>query len=315
MSNTFHNPIVATGADPSVVYYNGSYYLVQSDGDIWVTRSRTLTGLGSGERVRVWQHPDSGPYTREVWAPEMVQIDGRFFVYFAADDGRNENHRMYVLESDTTDPQGPYTFHGKIAAPTDRWAIDGVAFQHGGALYFVWSGWEGTENVDQRLYIAPMSNPWTISGERVQISAPTEAWERRCGPPYINEGPEVLQRNRRVFMIYSASGSWCDEYCLGMLTADEGANLLDPASWRKSDGPVFAKQDTACGPGHNGFTTSPDGSEDWIVYHANAVSGTGWAGRSIRAQPFTWAADGTPVFGAPVAITDAVPLPSGETYD
>ena len=51
---------------------------------------------------------------------------------------------MYVLEGNTQDPTGGYTFKGKIAATTDRWAIDGTVLEHAGSRYMVWSGWPGT---------------------------------------------------------------------------------------------------------------------------------------------------------------------------
>lgn len=73
----------------------------------------------------------------------MQYVQSRWFTYFAASDGDNASHRMYVLESQSQsqDPQGDYTFRGKLADPTDQWAIDGTTFEHGGQLYFLWSGW------------------------------------------------------------------------------------------------------------------------------------------------------------------------------
>ena len=50
--------------------------------------------------------------------------------------------------------------------------------QTGGQLYFIWSGWEGDTNVRQNLYIARMSNPWTIDSNRVEIARPTHSWKR-----------------------------------------------------------------------------------------------------------------------------------------
>jgi GH43 family beta-xylosidase len=314
-ADTFYNPIVQAGQDPSVVQFNGYYYLVQSINGataLEVTKSRTLTGLASGTRVTVWTRPaTTGPLCCNVWAPELQLINGRFYIHFAADDGNNANHRMYVLESNTLDPQGSYTLKGKIAAPTDRWAIDGTVLQVGASLYYLWSGWEGTRDGQQNLYIAPMSNPYTISGERVLISSPTNTWER-IGRPYVNEGPQALLRNGKVFIVYSASGSWTDDYCLGMLTASATSNLLLASAWTKSPGCVFSKRDTAYGPGHNNFIQSPDGTEDWLIYHANPVSGGGWSGRNIRVQRFTWKADGSPNFGTPVATYTALTVPSGE---
>ena len=106
----------------------------------------------------------------------------------------------------------------------------------------------------------------------------------------------MLKKDGTVHIVYSASGSWTDDYCLGLLTLT-GPDPLDPAAWTKTAAPLFTKAETAYGPGHCSFTTSPDGAEDWIVYHANEVSGSGWRGRSVRAQKFGW--DGTtPVFGS-----------------
>jgi GH43 family beta-xylosidase len=255
---------------------------------------------------------------RAVGARALVPA-GQWYIYVAADDGNNANHRMYVLESTGSDAQGGYISRGRIAAPTDRWAIDGTVLQRGASLYFLWSGWAGAVNAQQNLYIAPMSNPWTISGERVLLSEPTQIWERRGGDgvnwPYINEGPQVLQRNGKVFLVYSASGSWTDDYCLGMLTASDSANLLLRSSWTKSSGCVFSRAAAAYGPGHNSFTTSPDFAEDWHVYHANTSAGSGWGGRSLRIQKITWSTGGDPVFGTPVAADAPLAGPSGERYE
>jgi GH43 family beta-xylosidase len=317
-----YNPIKPRGQDPSVVYRDGFYYLVQSengDKELYVYKSPTLSGIASGTRVRVWTGPASGPECCELWAPELLFLQGKWYIYYAADDGNNANHRMYVLESTGSDAQGSYVSRGRITAPTDRWAIDGTVLERGGSLYFLWSGWAGTVNTQQNLYIAPMSNPWTISGERALISEPTQIWERRGGDgvnwPYINEAPQVLQRNGKVFIVYSASGSWTDDYCLGMLTASDSANLLLRSSWAKSSGCVFQKAAGAYGPGHNTLTTSPDYTEDWHVYHANTSAGSGWGGRSLRIQKITWNSSGNPVFGTPVAADAPFAGPSGERYE
>jgi GH43 family beta-xylosidase len=310
----FFNVIAPDGADPWVIRHEGHYYATMTTGrDVTLWRSDTLTGLGAGERKVVWEPPPRGPYSRDLWAPELHRIRGKWYVYVAADDGENANHRMYVLENDADDPlEGRFEFRGKIADPdADRWAIDGTVLDLGERLFFLWSGWEGTENVDQRLYIAPMSDPWTISGPRVELSRPTLGWETRGGPPTINEGPECLVRDGLVHLIYSASGSWTDDYCLGRLTARLDSDLLDPDSWAKHPEPVFARTEGVFGPGHCSFTKSPDGAEDWIVYHTARYRGAGWT-REVRTQPFTWDADGNPRFGEPAPPDRPIPIPSGE---
>lgn len=311
----FFNPLLADGADPWVYRHaDGRYYLaVTTGGDVALIRSDTLTGLSAGERKVVWAPPAAGPTSSGVWAPELHHLRGKWYIYFAADDGENTNHRMYVLENAAADPfDGGFVFKGKVADPAaDRWAIDGTVLDLDGRLYFVWSGWEGTEDVCQILYIAPMSDPWTLSGPRVEISRPTHPWETRGAPPTVNEGPQALVRGRTVFLVYSAGGSWTDRYCLGLLRASADADLLDPASWAKHPHPVFESGNGVVGPGHCSFTVSPDGSENWLLYHAAKFPGAGW-NRSVRAQRFTWNADGAPRFDRPAPPNATLPLPRGE---
>jgi GH43 family beta-xylosidase len=236
-------------------------------------------------------------------------LQGNWFIYVAADDGDNAHHRMYVLEGASDDPQAPFRFVGKIAAPGDCWAIDGTVLEMpDGKIYFIWAGWPGTHDGAQNLYIAPMSNPWTICGERVCISQPDLPWEQR-DYPHINEGPETLWHGSHLFVIYSASAFWDDNYCLGQLTWN-GGDVLNPRSWVKSPQPVFSHNSEVFGPGHCSFVKSPDGREDWIVYHAH--TGPATSRRNVRIQPFTWNADGSPRFGSPVSPSMPLHTPSGE---
>ncbi|HPU55176.1 MAG TPA: glycoside hydrolase family 43 protein [Verrucomicrobiota bacterium] len=310
-SSTFTNPVATSGADPWVVQHEGYYYYCYSRrGSVWVSRTTSLVEIGNAEAARVWMPPPGTEYSRDLWAPELHYLRGKWYIYVAADDGDNANHRMYVLEGTSQDPLAPFTFRGRIAAPSDRWAIDGTVLQMpDDRLYFIWSGWEGTENVAQHLYIAPMSDPLTISGERVRISTPEYDWEKH-GRPLVNEGPEVLWNSNRLFIIYSASGSWGDHYCLGQLTWT-GGDVLDPKSWVKKPTPVFSGTDDVISPGHASFVKSPNGTEDWIVYHVAKHRGAGW-NRQVHMQRFTWNEDGSPNFGKPVAPGVPIPLPADE---
>jgi GH43 family beta-xylosidase len=282
-----------------------------------------MSRLGQATAVTIFVPPSTGPNSRDLWAPELHRLDGRWYVYYAAGDGSSTatdphaSQRIFVLENAHADPtQGTWTDRGRLRSPDpDAWAIDGTVLEYGGQRYFVWSGRAFADDADQHLYVAKMANPWTLEAGRVLLSSADRGWER-AGRVGVNEGPQVLRNAAgRVFLVYSANGCWTDDYALGMLALREGGDPLDTADWVKSDRPAFGRNPVggAYGPGHNAFFRSPDGSQDWIVYHANSQPGQGCGDtRNVRMQPIRWRDDGTPDFGTPAPIGAPIPVPSGE---
>ncbi len=301
---TVQNPVAPTGNDPWVVRHGDKYYYCYSRpvgafGGVAVAEIPSIHKVGSTEGSQVYTAPTEGDLSRsfEYWAPELHYVNGEWYIYVACDDGHNETHRMYVLKGTTQNPTDPFEYVGQITDSSGKWAIDGSVLEVNGELYFIWSGWEGDVNVAQHIYIAHMSNPCTIDSERVMLSTPEYDWEK-YGEPLINEGPTALVHGGKTFIVYSASGSWRDDYCLGMLTL-VGEDPMDPASWKKSDTPVFQKRCGVCyGPGHSSFSTAVDGSV-WMICHANPVSGTGWEGRTVWISPVIFDENGDPDFGMP----------------
>jgi hypothetical protein len=127
----------------------------------------------------------------------------------------------------------------------------------------------------------------------------------------INEGPTALVHDGQLHIIYSGSGYWVQEYALGRLTYDGTGSLLSASNWVKAPGPVFQKTAAVVGVGHASFTKSPDGSQDWIVYHSHPSPGGDPDQRVIHVQPYTFNADGTPNFGSPLASGTPIETPRG----
>lgn len=313
---TFINPIKSSGPDPWVIKKGDFYYYTQTSGNrVSIWKTQFIEDLSSAKEVVIWNAPTEGniDYNRDIWAPELHFLDGKWYMYFAADkDGDNATHRIYVLENEAEDPTSSgWKLIGKIADPDDRWAIDATIFTYKGINYIAWSGWEASVDDKQCIYVAKLKNPTTIDGKRVKISQPTYTWEDR-----INEGPEALLNDSgQLFLTYSGNGCWSDDYCLGLLTLKKDGDPMNPDDWAKASDPVFTKnvQGGAYGPGHNGFFKSPDGTQDWIIYHANGTSGEGCGdNRNPRIQNFSWKSDGTPNFGTPVPMNAPIPVPSGE---
>src|SRR6185437_4847744 len=216
------NPLLPTGPDPSVVFRDGFYYYMNTTSDnltIWKTRD--ITDLKHAEKKVVWTPPATGPYSKQIWAPELHFLQGKWYIYFAADDGVEENHHLWILENSSSDPlTGTWQMKGKLADSGDNWAIDPTVFDNHGATYLLWAGWEDHVNRGvTNIYISQLKNPWTMEGPRVQLSTPLYPWEKvgdRRAQPYVmavphvdvNEGPEILKHGDKIFLIYSASGCW-----------------------------------------------------------------------------------------------------------
>jgi len=315
----FTNPIVDHGPDPWMVYHEGNYYFIATtfSSKINIRKSKTLAGLHSAADTTVFTLTDASGGCCNMWAPELHLLNStngqRWYLYYTAGPSNAgtsyENQKIHVLESSGTDPMGPYTFKANFRDTADdtSFELDPSILQYDGKLYLL-----GTYiRSGQDLFIRSLSNPWTPSGAKVRLTTPTLSWETTGHS--VNEGPEALYHGGKTMIVFSASYCGTPDYKLGLLTLT-GSDPLNPSHWTKS-GPVFSRSDAnhVYGPGHNGFFKSPDGNEDWIVYHANnSTSGACDFNRSSRAQKFTWNSDNTPNFGTPQATGVSETSPAGE---
>ena len=258
--------------DPHVIRYNGLYYrcFTCNAQDVHMSCADTLEGLQTAPMVKVWEPEPGTAWSQNVWAPELHILDGKCYIYVAADDGDKSNHRMYVLENGSSDPMQPYSLHGKIMEQADQYAIDGTVLHHNGSMYFLWSGRERDDIFIQNIYIAKMRDPYTLDSRRVCISTPELPWEKLGGAgvkgrSYVNEGPYGFQTAGRTFVAYSAAGSWCEDYCIAMLEL-VGEDPLDAAAWKKYPQPVFSKNETVKGAGHCSIIAGERSSD--VFFHA-----------------------------------------------
>jgi GH43 family beta-xylosidase len=306
---TTRNPLVEQRADPFVTRpVGGMYYLTGSVPEydrIVIRGAATLDGLTTARERTIWRRPESGSMAGYIWAPELHRIGDRWYVYFAAGDSDDPFRiRTYVLESINDDPRTAGWLPPKrMVTGWDSFTLDATTFEHRGRRYFLWAQSEPGIATNSNLYIAEMVSPLELVTPVVRIAVPTLSWEVQGFR--VNEGPAVLVRNGRVFVTFSASATDA-RYCMGLLYADENANLLDARSWTKAPNPVFTTntETRQFGPGHNSFTVAEDGA-DVLVYHARDyrdITGDPLfdPNRHTRVQKLYWNEDGTPSFGAPV---------------
>ncbi len=274
----YNQPWILQRADPYVYFHKDGYYYftasVPEYDRICLRRAKTLEELPEAEEVEIWHKHDRGPMSTNIWAPELHYLSGKWYIYYAGGEIDDIwKIRPYVLECQADDPlSGEWRELGKmIRADEDpfsfeAFSLDATVFESGGKHYYVWAEKVGVGKQISNLYIAEMESPYKLATVQVLLTTPDYDWERVGF--WVNEGPAVIKRNGKIYLTYSASETGAD-YCLGMLSTEEGMDLLDPRSWKKERYPVLKTNEELqiYGPGHNSFTKDRDGN-DIMVYHA-----------------------------------------------
>ena len=326
-AGTFTNPILPDGYYPQVVLENGTYYYIYTENNtIKLMETDDLANLKEAAGKVIW-HPKD---TFTIWDSELHRIHDKWYVYYTTDSGNMDNRHINVIENTSASPlDGDFALKGTIITePECNWSIHPSTFMQGDQQYLIWSGWPQRRIVDetQCIYIAKMENPWTLGSKRVMLSEPDHVWERQwispdgnrsAYPIYVNESPHAIHSKdgKKILIYYAASGNWTPYYCTGLLMADADADLLNPASWKKSDEPVFSQspQDSIWGPGGCSFVYSPDSTELFMLYHAWYTNDfiMGQNKRNPRMQKVDWDSNGIPILGKPVKLGVPMNKPSG----
>jgi GH43 family beta-xylosidase len=306
-------PLILQRADPCIRRHaDGWYYFTASVPEydrIELRRARTIRELAGAPTVDVWRKPAAGPFSELIWAPEIHHLFGAWHIYFAGAPSRAIKddlfqHRMHAIANSSANPlEGAWSPPVRIDTGLDSFSLDATTFTHRGASYYVWAQKDPAVRGNSNLYIARLESGTRLATAAVRLSKPEFDWEIRGF--WVNEGPSVVVRHGRVFLSYSASAT-DENYCMGLLSAREDADLLDPRSWVKSPEPVF-KTDYAhkiYGPGHNSFTVAEDGGTDLLVFHARTyteiVGDPLWdPNRHTYVKSLRWDPQGMPVFGRP----------------
>lgn len=297
----YKNPL-CIGADPWVIYHGGYYYMVCTGSTaFYCYASPTLDGLAYAEGVAIWKAPtvltdENRMYSKELWSPELHYIEpdefgeeyAGWWLYFAADDGNNDNHRLYCVRALTDDPLGAYgsPVTGEVGVPVKMvvdndttWAIGQSLLRVNGKTYLMWTSETGRGTADhkQNNSIALLKNPYELASATTIFNVPDYDWEKHgfaynattgnSSPMVVEGATAVYGDNGEIIVTYTGSGYWTSYYALGKLVLKDGADPLLKESWIKSEEPMFSHQNGVHGPGHAAFTTDAAGQR-FMIYHA-----------------------------------------------
>ncbi len=278
MKEMYNEVWIQKRADPYVYKHtDGTYYFTASLPDydgIALRKADKLFDLKDAPEKMIWKKHDKGIMSFHVWAPELHFIFGKWYIYFAAGDVDDIwAIRPYVLECLGDDPFNDEWIEKGMMQCSDEdpfsfraFSLDATVLENHGEYYFIWAEKVGVGKQISNLYIAKMESATKLSTVQVLLTTPDYDWERVGF--WVNEGPAFIKHDGKIYMTYSASETGV-AYCIGMLSADENDDLLDPKSWTKSRMPVLKTSEELkiYGPGHNSFTVNDEG-EPVMIYHA-----------------------------------------------
>ncbi len=269
MIEKYSGVLIPQRADPCILLAeDGWYYFTASVPAfdlVELRRARTIQELPAAPARVIWRAHSEGPMSVNIWAPEIHRVDGAWCIYFAA-AGKKHGHRTYCLRCEGDPMQDAWSDPVRIDTGWESFTIDSTTFTAGGQRYFCWAQQDRAIPGNSNLYIAKMLSATKLQLPATLLTVPEYDWE--CIGYLVNEGPSALHHGGKIYLTYSASAT-DDHYAMGMLTADENADLLDPASWTKSPVPVMVTDPAhgIYGPGHNSFTKDKEG-RDLLVFHA-----------------------------------------------
>lgn len=318
----YPSPLIRERADPNVFkgddgyyYFTASYPMYRENDPngydrVILRRATSIAGLADAEEICIWHEKNSPESYRWVWAPEIRQVNGTWYVFFTtaiSDNVWSIRPRIIACNKGDRDPYKPENWeeigHLMQAAEGDKYSfthfsLDMTHFEANGRHYVVWA--EKPNTSDILIVEVDGNEPWKAKSKYTLLTKPEYAWEHD-GNTWVDEGPAVIKNNGKVYLAFSASAV-NHTYCVGLLSADENADLLDIASWKKLRYPILSTEDLPAdqnGPGHNSFTTDEYGNPV-IVYHARNPKetidgGLFDPGRHAFAKTVHFAADGMPV--------------------
>lgn len=317
MQRTYQNPVYPHPmADPFVLRHEGVYYAygtgpAGADGrQVPVLRSNDLVAW---ERLGHALAPNGDT---DYWAPEVACHEGRFYMYYSsgsAPEGTDQRLRVALADH----PAGPFVDSGALLVPDQPFSIDAHPFRDRDGRWYLFYCVdflepEGDQRVGTGIVVDRLLDMRTLAGEPRVVVRPHHDWHLFRKGRQIHgavrdwhtvEGAAVQARDDAIYCFYSG-GAWEREnYGISWVTADRP---LGP--YRRPAGDADAllmrsRPGLVVGPGHNSFTSSPDGSETWIVYHAWDV---GQSARRMCIDRLEWDG-GRPFTGGPSATPQAAP--------
>ncbi|MBZ9712917.1 glycoside hydrolase family 43 protein [Deinococcus multiflagellatus] len=305
-TTTFSNPVLdANFPDPFVLRAGTQYHAYAtngSGGNVPHAVSRDLVHWErAGDAMPVlpaWVQPGL------TWAPEVVQLAGRYVLYFTARDLKSG--RQCIGVATAAQPAGPFRGQGSgplVCQVEEGGSIDASPFvDTDGRAYLLWKNDGNCCNLSTRIYLQPLARDGlSLTGKPTDLIQNFQLWEGA-----VIEAPTLHKAGGTYYLLYSGGPFDSDLYAVGYATASK---VTGPYS-KSADNPVLTSRGAVAGPGHQSVVTDGAG-QTWLVYHAWTTGQIGdqLGYRSMRLDRVTFSGGRLKVSG-PTLTPQPAPRPA-----
>ena len=199
---------------------------------------------------------------RAMWAPALAERDGRYFLFFAANDIQSDQEIGGIGVAVADHPAGPFKdylgrplidrFHNG-AQPIDQCVFRDVD----GRWYILYGGW-------RHCNLARLNDEFTGV-----VPLPDGSTFKEITPDGYVEGPFIFERRGRYYFMWSEGGWTGPDYSVAYAVAPSVHGPFERI------GKVL-QQDAAIatGAGHHSVIRRPGRDEYYIVYHRRPLGET-----------------------------------------
>lgn len=300
---TYQNPVYGDDfPDPFVLKADGSYHAYSTNSSL-----KNVQTLVSDDLVRWTEGEDAMPELASwvtpgnTWAPEVLQRDGRYVLYYTAADSDSGRQCLGRAVSDA--PEGPFTDETKnplVCQAAEGGSIDASPFEdENGDLYLYWKNDGNCCGFDTYIYARKLSpDGLSLVGEPKRLFKGDAGWEGS-----LVEAPFMWKHDGKYFLFYSANAFYDETYAVGYATCKGPLGSCEKAP----ENPILKTGEGAAGPGHNSIVEDGEG-ETWVAYHAWPPDAIGSVipGRNFRLDRLSWES-GKPVIKGPTARPQPAP--------
>ena len=302
---TYENPVVGFDSpDPDVLRVGSQYYAFTTASDYVNIPEYTSSDLSH------WHHEpgDALPHVPawstpgRTWAPGVVQLGGRWLMYYATEQTSTGLQCLSVASATT--PGGPYADTSKapiVCQANLGGSIDpDPLVDSGGRAWLIWKS-NGAGPTPAQLWGSALTNSGSLSGQPTLLLA-----ANRSGDGGVIENPFMVQAGGSDVLLFSQNQWESASYAVSYAVC---RSMLGPCT-RPDAPPVLESSSAVLGPGGESVFTDAGGSQ-WLAYHAWSAPDTSYAdggSRTLRIDPLTFSGT-TPVVAGPSVTPSFVATP------